>query len=229
MDNLVFNKYIDLANEEKKKYGLDLYVPLYPMFRIVNNKLYVGVLLVNDYVSVWDRESNYKPEYWVLIDIDTNQIVSFNKTDEKDFVIGDVIPKTFDSKQKEISKYAIEKSLQYKEYLKEDFIKFQTPLQKRLTDTLGNSVKIDGVNVDLNEYMFSKIEKEVNDKIDELVKSLVWDKYASIISYYDILYSQVIQDYKNNNIDKEKLKLCAEIMNNYYDGVICIDNFFNIL
>ncbi len=228
MNNLIFNKYIDLVNEEKKKYGLDLYVPLYPMFRMENNKLYVGVLLVNDDVNVWSKESNFKPEYWVLIDIDTDKIISFNKTDEKDFVVGEVIPKTFDSKQKEISKYTVEKSLQYKEYLKEDFIKFQTPLQKRLTDTLGSEIKIDGENINLNEYIFSKIEKEINDKLNELVKSLVWDKYASIIFYYDILYTQIMQDYKNNNIDNKKIKLCAEIMNNYYDGIAYIDNFFNI-
>ena len=39
----------------------------------------------------------------------------------------------------------------------------------------------------------------------------------------------------NLNLDKylnianeEKIKLCIEIMNNYYVGVVCIDNVFNI-
>ena len=39
----------------------------------------------------------------------------------------------------------------------------------------------------------------------------------------------------NLNLDKylnianeEKINLCIEIMNNYYDGVVCIDNVFNI-
>lgn len=228
MNNFSFDKYLDLVNEEKKKYGLDLYIPLYPMFRMENNKLYVGVLLTNDDINVWTKESDYKPEYWVLIDIDSDKIISFNKTNEKDFVLGEVILKTFDNKQKEISKYTVEKSLQYKEYLKNDFIKFQTPLQKSLIDTLGNKIIIDGEKVDLNEYVFSKIEKEINEKLNELVKSLVWDKYASIILYYDILYSQIIEDYKNNNIDLDKIKLCVEIMDNYYDGVTCIKNFFNI-
>ncbi len=31
-----------------------------------------------------------------------------------------------------------------------------------------------------------------------------------------------------NIVNKEKIKLCIEIMNYYYDGVIGIDNFFNI-
>ena len=54
-------------------------------------------------------------------------------------------------------------------------------------------------------------------------------KYNSITYYYDVLFNQVINTYKQENVaDKEKLKLCMEIMNNYYDGVIGIDNFFNI-
>ncbi len=36
-----------------------------------------------------------------------------------------------------------------------------------------------------------------------------------------------------NNLSKrelrEKIKLCIEIMNDYYDGVIGIDNMFNIV
>ena len=53
-------------------------------------------------------------------------------------------------------------------------------------------------------------------------------KYGSIIFYYDILYAQVIEEYKNNNnINNEIIKLCAEIMNNYYAGVTYIDNLFN--
>ena len=33
---------------------------------------------------------------------------------------------------------------------------------------------------------------------------------------------------KDNIIDNEKIKLCIEIMNNYYDCVIRIDNLFNV-
>ena len=44
-----------------------------------------------------------------------------------------------------------------------------------------------------------------------------------------MLFKQIIKTYKDNKtIDTEKIKLCIEIMNNYYDGVIGIDNFFNI-
>lgn len=228
MNNFNFDKYLNIVNEEKKKHGLDLYAPLYPMFRMENNKLYIGVMLVNDSDNVWSKDESVKPEYWVLIDIDTDEIVSFNKTEDKDFVIGDVIPKNYDNKEKEISKYTVEKTLQYKEYFKNDLINFQAPLQKKLADMLGNEFELDGEKVNINEYVFANLEEEINGKLDELVKMLVWNKFGSIIFYYDILFKKVFDEYKNGNIDNEKIKLCAEIMNNYYTGVTYIDNFFNI-
>ena len=53
MNNFNFDKYLNIVNEEKKKHGLDLYAPLYPMFRMENGKLYIGVMLVNDSDNVW--------------------------------------------------------------------------------------------------------------------------------------------------------------------------------
>lgn len=52
--------------------------------------------------------------------------------------------------------------------------------------------------------------------------------YGSVVFYYDLLYRQVIEEYKKGNTDLDKIKLCAEIMNNYYAGVTYIDNFFNV-
>ena len=147
---------------------------------------------------------------------------------DKDFVIGDIIPKNYDNKEKEISKYTVEKTLQYKEYFKNDLINFQALLQKKLAEMLGNEFELDGQKVNINEYVFANLEEEINGKFDELVKMLVWNKFGSIIFYYDILFKKVFDEYKNGNIDNEKIKLCAEIMNNYYTGVTYIDNFFNI-
>ena len=59
---------------------------------------------------------------------------------------------------------------------------------------------------------------------------LIYSKYGSITFYYDILFKQIVSDYKNNKtLAKDKMKLCVEIMNDYYDGVIGIDNVFNIM
>lgn len=228
MNNFNFDKYLNIVNEEKKKYGLDLYAPLYPMFRMENGKLYVGVMLVNDDDNVWSKESKVKPEYWVLIDIDSEKIISFNKTEENDFVVGEIIPKTYDNKEKEISKYTVEKTIQYRDYLKEDIKNFKAPLQVKLEELLGEEVEIDGEKINISDYVFANIEEEINDKLNKLVEMLIWTKYGSVVFYYDLLYRQVIEEYKKGNTDLDKIKLCAEIMNNYYAGVTYIDNFFNV-
>lgn len=94
---------------------------------------------------------------------------------------------------------------------------------------MGNELEIDGEKIDINDYLLSNIEEEIKSKINELVNVLMRSKYISIIFYYDKLFNQILTEYKNKNIiNKDKIKLCIKIMNNYYDGVIGIDNFFNI-
>ena len=229
MNNFSFDKYLNMVNDEKKKYGLETFIPLYPMLRIQDGKLYVVVGLVDDDDIVWTKDGKTKPEYWVLIDINSDKILEFNKTEEKDFILGKPTEKVYGDHEKEISKYTIEKTLQYKEYFKNDFIKFQTPFQAKLINMLGEEVIIDGDKVNLNEYVYSNIEKDIDEKINELVKMLLWDKYGSIIFYYDLLYSQVINEYKDNKkINNNSVKLCSELMNDYYPGVLFVEDLFNI-
>ena len=85
MNDVNLEQYLKIINEEKKKKGLDNYTPLYPMLRYENNKLYIGVLLTLNTNNVWDQNANIKPEYWALIDPQTNQVISINQTEEKDF------------------------------------------------------------------------------------------------------------------------------------------------
>lgn len=229
MNNLNLDKYLNIANDEKIKRGLDTYIPLYPMLRVVDDKLYVAVMLTEENDNVWGIDGNVKPEYWILIDINNSNIIEFNKTEEKDFVVGDVIPKNTENKQKEISKYSVEKTLQYKKYLIEDIKNEQLPLQKKLSSVLGNEMEIDGEKVNINDYLLSNLEEDIKSKIDDLVDILIQSKYGSITFYYDQLFNSIVSQYKFDKIiDKDKIKLCIEIMNNYYDGVICIDNVFNI-
>lgn len=229
MNNLNLDKYLNIANEEKIKRGLETYIPLYPMLRVVDNKLYVAIMLTAEEDNVWGVDGNVKPEYWVLIDVNTNEILEFNKTKDKDFVIGNVIQKNTENKQKEISKYTVEKTLQYKNYLIEDIKNEQLPLQKKLSTVLGNEIEIDGEKVLLNDYLLSNLEEDIKSKVNDLVDILIQSKYGSITFYYDQLFNSIIKEYKDNKIiDEEKIKLCIEIMNNYYDGVVCIDNVFNI-
>lgn len=229
MNNLNLDKYLNITNEEKIKRGLENFIPLYPMLRVENGKLYVGVMITDENDNVWSKDEQIKAEYWVLIDIKTDKILEFNKTEEKDFVCGKLIPKDTKNKEKEMSKYTVEKTLQYKNYLINDIKNEKLPLQKRLADVLGDNMEIDGENVNINDYLLSNLEEDIKQKIDDLVDILVQSKYGSITFYYDNLFKQIINDYKKDGtIRKDKIKLCIEIMNNYYDGVIGIDNFFNI-
>ncbi len=225
MNNFKFDKYLNIVNEEKVKHGLELYSPLYPMFRMVDGKLYVAVMLTSDDDNVWSKDSNVKPEYWVLIDIETDKIVSFNKTEENDFVLGNVIEKTYDNSDKEISKYTVMKTVEYKDYLKNDIKNFKMPIGEKLEKLLGKEIEIDGEKVNIDDYVFANIEEEISDKLNQLVEMMLWTKYGSIIFYYDLLFTKIIKEEK---VDLEKVKLCIEIMNNYYPGVKYIDNLFNI-
>ncbi len=231
MNDLKLDKYLNIANEEKKKRGLgEAYAPLYPMFRLVNEKLYVGIMLSSLDENVWDANERIKPGYWMLIDPKSLQVVEFNKTNEKDFVVGKLIQKNNENKQKEISKYIVNKTLQYKNYLKEDIKNDKLLLvQQKVSDMLNNVVKVNDEEIDINDYLIANIESDIDKKVDELVDLLVQTKYGTITFYYDILFDSVTQEYINHeSINKDKMKLCIEIMNNYYDGVIGIDNFFNI-
>lgn len=229
MNNLNLDKYLNIVNDEKIKKGLTNYIPLYPMLRVENGKLYVGVMLTEEKDNVWSKEEHIKPEYWVLIDIDEDKIVEFNKTEDKDFVIGDLVPKNTDNKQQEISKYTVQKTLQYKNYLINDIKNEELPLQKKLSNILGSEMEIDGEKVNINDYLLSNLEEDIKSKINDLVDILIQSKYGSFTFYYDKLFTNIVNRFKKDNIiDNEKIKLCIEIMNNYYDGVIGIDNLFNI-
>ncbi len=229
MDNLRLDSYLEIVNQEKLKKGLEDYTPLYPMLRLKDDNLYIGVLLTKNNANVWDKDSKIKPEYWVLIDSSNNQIIEFNETDKNDFVIGELISKDIEHKQKEISKYEVEKTMQYKEYLMNDIKNDELPIQKKLANALNSEIIVDGEKVNINDYLIANIEEEIVNKVKELVDLLVVSKYNSITFYYDALFNDIISKYKKeNHIDKDKIKLCIEIMNNYYDGVIGIDNFFNV-
>jgi len=229
MNNLNLDKYLDIVNEEKIKRGLETYIPLYPMFRVSDEKLYIGVMLTEEHDNVWDKDGNVKAKYWALVDINSDKILEFNNTLEKDFVISTLILKNKENKEKEISKYTALKTLQYKKYLKEDIKSEKLPLQKKLSTILGDKTEIDGEKVNINDYLLSNLEEDINVKIKELVDILIYSKYGSITFYYDMLFTSIINSYKEKGIiDKDKIKLCIEIMKYYYDGVIAIDNFFNL-
>ena len=131
--------------------------------------------------------------------------------------------------QQEISKYVVEKKQQYKNYLIEDIKNNEIPIQKKLSTMLNNEVEVDKEKVDISEYLIANLDENITKKINELVDLLVESKYNSLTIYYCNLFNQIVKEYiENNNINKEKIRLCIEIMNNYYDALNDINNLFNI-
>jgi len=230
MDNLNLDKILEIVINEKDKIGLEDYVPLYPMLRVIDNKLYIGEMLSYKEDKIWDMDSNIKATYWVLLDVNTLEVVEINKTEEKDYIIGEVL----DNKEnkynlKELSEYEVRKKLEYQEYLLNDMKYDELPIQKKLSKVLNNELEVDGEKVNIQDYIMANIETELKEKVNELVDLLVQSKYSSITFYYETLYNQIVREYKENDIvNKDKMTMCIEIMNNYYYGVKGIREFFNI-
>ena len=52
-------------------------------------------------------------------------------------------------------------------------------------------------------------------------------KYNSLTTYYDVLFTNIVNEYiDDNKINEEKLNLACEMMNTYYPGVDGISNIF---
>jgi len=230
MDNLNLDKILEIVNEEKNKKGLEEYLPLFPMLRVEEGKLFIGVLLSHKEDKIWDIESSLKAEYWALLDIDNLNVIEINKTEDKDYING-IINDNKENKfnLKELSEYEVRKTLEYQEYLMNDIKMDELPIQKKLSKVLNNELEVDGEKVNIQDYIMANIETDLKEKVKELVDLLVQSKYSSITFYYETLYNQIIREYKENNIiNNEKMNLCIEIMNNYYYGVAGINNFFNL-
>lgn len=83
--------------------------------------------------------------------------------------------------------------------------------------------------VNINDYIMANIEDDVREKIKELVDIVIRSKYSNITLYYDILFNNIVEEYKNtNNINYDLIDSCIEIMNNYYGGIVGIKNLFNV-
>ena len=121
MEKLNLDNILNIVNIEKEERGLESYAPLYPMFRVHNNKLYIAVMISNINTDIWNVDSNIKPEYWCLIDINTLKIIEFNKIEEKDYQVSIFSNKDKD-KFNELSKYEKLKQEEYEQYFMNDIL-----------------------------------------------------------------------------------------------------------
>ena len=229
MGKINLDNILDIVNSEKVKRELDNYAPCYPMLRVGSDKLYIAVLLTNSHDNVWDANEEIKGEYWCLLDVDTLEILEFNKRDDKDYISGSLIDINKTNAQKELSIYEVKKIEEYTNYLLNDIKNDNLPIQKKLAGVVGDWIDIDGEKVNINDYIMANIEDDVREKIKELVDIVIRSKYSNITLYYDILFNNIIEEYKNtNNINYDLIDSCIEIMNNYYGGIVGIKNLFNV-
>lgn len=229
MDKFSLDGILSIVNDELKKRKMENFGPLYPMLRRDNDKLYIGVLLTDWKEDIWNKDNNIKPCAYVLLDVNNFNILELNKTEDNDFAKGDIIPNKVLDNQKELSEYSVRKSMEYKKYFMDDIKNDLLPIQKKLGNILNNEIEVDGDMVNINDYLIANMEPKITEKIDELVDLLLDFKYGSINFYYENLIKNIIKEYnEKNTINTDKMKICAEIMNNYYYGVVGIDNFFNV-
>ena len=150
MNDEKLEKYLNKVNEEKVNKGLENFVPLYPMLKIKDNKLYVVVMLVKEDANVWDMNAKVVPEYEVLIDPLKEQVLSFSKTNLNDFKNTNNEGKM--NKEKEISKYTVQKTLEYKNYLLED-------VKNEIIDRFGKITN--EIDVYMHEELFEKMAEQL--------------------------------------------------------------------
>ncbi len=225
------DKYLEIANKNKVKYGLnDEYCALIPMLRTVDGRLYVVVPFVKVEEKVWDKGNDIISEYWSVIDPVSRELIEFNRTSEKSFIVGEVIKNHGDdSINKEISKYVISTKLKYKEYIEKDLKNSSVLSYQQKVEDLVKSLNINGEEIPLGDYFYATSEEEIDNQVDKLIDLIATAKYNSLTKYYDILFTNILDEYVNDKyVNNEKIYLACEMMNTYYPGIDAIDNIFNV-
>lgn len=223
------DKYLEIANKIKKENGLnDDYCAMISMLKKTDDELYVVVPFVKSDEKVWSKENEIIPEYWALINPIKMELIEFNKTSEKSFNDKEIIKNhSDDSFNKEVSKYIVQTKLKYKEYIKNDIknnglLTYQNDVSKLVSN-------INDEKVSFNDYFYASSEDDINEQIDKLVDLVASVKYNLLTNYYDVLFTDIVNEYiSNKKIDNEKLNLACDMMNTYYPGVNGIDNIFNV-
>lgn len=223
------DKYLEIANKIKKENGLnDDYCAMISMLKKTDDELYVVVPFVKSDEKVWSKENEIIPEYWALINPIKMELIEFNKTSEKSFNDKEIIKNhSDDSFNKEVSKYIVQIKLKYKEYIKNDIknnglLTYQNDVSKLVSN-------INDEKVSFNDYFYASFEDDINEQIDKLVDLVASVKYNLLTNYYDVLFTDIVNEYiSNKKIDNEKLNLACDMMNTYYPGVNGIDNIFNV-
>lgn len=227
----ITNKIYEIMKDKNIENG----VTLFPMLRKENNKLLLGSLIEINDEELFNKDKVVRPKYWVILDINNYSLIELNKTEEKDYMDSNLIPldkefdDTFKKETKNLEKYSISKTIQYRQYLMDDIKNEITTTQNNILNNINNTLIVDDKEVNATDYLIANVEEEINEQVKELVNLITNNKYSAIIYYYQSLIEEILNEYKNtNNINIDKMKLAAQILESYYGEYCGIKYFFNI-
>ena len=235
-ENIKFSdKITNKISEIMKDKNIENGVTLFPMLRKENNKLLLGSLIEINDEELFNKDKVVRPKYWVILDINNYSLIELNKTEEKDYMDSNLIPldkefdDTFKKETKNLEKYSISKTIQYRQYLMDDIKNEITTTQNNILNNINNTLIVDDKEVNATDYLIANVEEEINEQVKELVNLITNNKYSAIIYYYQSLIEEILNEYKNtNNINIDKMKLAAQILESYYGEYCGIKYFFNI-
>ena len=227
----ITNKIYEIMEDKNIENG----VTLFPMLRKENNKLLLGSLIEINDEELFNKDKVVRPKYWVILDINNYSLIELNKTEEKDYMDSNLIPldkefdDTFKKETRNLEKYSISKTIQYRQYLMDDIKNEITTTQNNILNNINNTLIVDDKEVNATDYLIANVEEEINEQVKELVNLITNNKYSAIIYYYQSLIEEILNEYKNtNNINIDKMKLAAQILESYYGEYCGIKYFFNI-
>ena len=133
--------------------------------------------------------------------IKTLKIEEFNKTSDKSYLFKDFIKADRDD-AKEITKYMINKKIEYKKYFMDDLVKESMIKQEKYSKLIDDKIKVDDKYVNISDYIKADLEKEalslIEDITDKMSDLITRAKYSVITYYYDELFNRTVDEYLND-------------------------------
>ena len=194
-----------------------------PLFRLENNKLYLGYLLLN----FTDDYKIKRPTKWLLQDMFNGNVIEFNNIVDKDFTTIEQLPLDTLFEDKGTST------------VYDDFNNISISFSKWIKDTkekLNNSntyneniLKIDNNLINPKEFILANSDSVFNEMYDVL-----FNKLGNLIEegnkeYQNSLFEEIRNEYSNNSINKELIKKYVNLNKYLFPETIeLINNFNNI-
>ena len=192
-----------------------------PLFRLENNKLYLGYLLLN-------FTNDYKikrPTKWLLQDMFNGNIIEFNNIVDKDFTTIEQLPldTLFEDKGT---------STVYEDFnnISISFSNWMKSTKEKLnnSNTYNESIlKIDDNLINPKEFILANSDSVFNEMFDVLFNKLGKLIEEGNKEYQSSLFEEIRNNYSNNIIDKELIKKYVNLNKYLFPETIKLINSFN--